>query len=466
MAYTITKTNGAIITTVTDGTVDVSATSLTLIGKNYAGYGIFLNENYVKLLENFANGTPPTTPLAGQLWFDTTFRVIRFYDSTSSQWKSIGSTTTAASAPANPITGDLWWDSTNSQLKAWSGAAWTLIGPSYTASSGQSGALVETIVDTSAASHVVIKFYIQNLPMAIVSKDATFTPQTALPGFTSIKPGFNLISSGTVASAAFYGDVSNALAIGGLTSDKLLRNDVSGTINGTLTINNNSGLIVGGGSNFTVAVNPGTSAVNLTNVTTSADINLYVSPSGVLTKSLTVVGASGQISLPVNIDSTSTTTGALTVLGGVGVGGNIYAGGKVYATATSAQYSDLAERFEADASYTPGTVLEIGGEKEVTLTTSELSENVFGVVSTAPAYLMNNEAGENDTHPAIALSGRVPVRVVGKVNKGDRLVSAGNGCARAALSTEITPFNVIGRSLEEKVTDDEALILVVVKSIS
>jgi hypothetical protein len=95
----------------------------------------------------------------------------------------------------------------------------------------------------------------------------------------------------------------------------------------------------------------------------------------------------------------------------------------------------------------------MGGEKEITAVQYELSEDVFGVVSDTAAYLMNAGAGSDTTHPPIAVSGRVQVKVTGKVRKGQRLVSAGNGIARAANDGEATAFNVIGRSLENKIDD-------------
>jgi len=122
----------------------------------------------------------------------------------------------------------------------------------------------------------------------------------------------------------------------------------------------------------------------------------------------------------------------------------------VHALSTSAQYADVAERFEADAPMTAGAVVEVGGTAEITESTTDLSENVFGVISDQPAYAMNAGAGNNDSHPFVAMTGRTPVRVTGTVNKGDRLVTSSvKGCARAVASGEsITPFNVIGRALE------------------
>ena len=122
----------------------------------------------------------------------------------------------------------------------------------------------------------------------------------------------------------------------------------------------------------------------------------------------------------------------------------------VHAVSTSAQYADVAERFEADAPMSAGAVVEVGGTAEITESTTDLSENVFGVISDQPAYAMNAAAGNNESHPYVAMTGRTPVRVTGTVNKGDRLVTSSvKGCARAVATGEsITPFNVIGRALE------------------
>jgi hypothetical protein len=132
----------------------------------------------------------------------------------------------------------------------------------------------------------------------------------------------------------------------------------------------------------------------------------------------------------------------------------------VHATSTSAQYADVGERFEADAPMAEGAVVEIGGADEITEATTELSENVFGVISTRPAYAMNAGAGNGDSHPFVAMTGRTPVRVTGLVEKGQRLVSSTvKGTARAVATGEaITPFHVIGRALENKADEDIGLV--------
>ena len=479
MAYTITTTAGATLASIADGTVNSTNTSLTLIGKNYAGYGIFLNENYIKLLENFYNSTAPTAPLAGQLWYDSTNNLLKVYN--GSIWKPISSSASGTSQPASPVTGDLWYDSANAQLKVWSGSAFITVGPSYTTTSGTIGAVVETILDSGSASHVVVKFFISNTVVGILSKDATFTPQTSISGFTTIVPGFNLSSA--IAGALFTGTVSTAATLSGITAGQFLRNDQAASSAYAVTVGS---LLVGSD----LAVTTSSGDVSVRNGTSNKNLDLYVNKGGVDTKAIGITGTTGAVSIPGAFSVTGATTlsGAVTasttlavtgittvsnkilpsVTGTIDIGASGTKFGNVHAnylvgTSVTAQYADLAERFEADAVYTPGTIVELGGAKEITRAVHELSESVFGVISTAAAYLMNAGAGSNTTHPAVAVSGRVPVRVIGQVKKGDRLVSAGNGLARSADRTEITAFNVIGRALADKTTQDEGTVEAIVK---
>ena len=488
MAYNITTTAGATLATVSDGTVNTSATSLTLIGKNYAGYGVFLNENYIKLLENFANTTEPSTPLTGQLWYDNTNKVLKVYDGTI--WKPISGSASSSTQPTTPVTGDLWWDSTNTQLKVYNGSTWTLIGPLTTAGTGTSGPTVETVSD-GVNPHVIVRFYVANTTVGILSKDASFSPSPSITGFATIKPGFNLAATNVVANAAFTGNASAAVALtspsGLLTSSQFLRSDENETTAYTFGVINDTGLTVGGSSNFTVSVVSG--AVRLTNTVTNSDLNMFVKYGGVDTRAIGINGTT----LAVGVTGALTVGGAATVTGNLNVSSwsnltnaristllipsanntidigtsslkfaNVHATNFV-GTAIQANYADLAERFEADVPMVPGTVVELGGMKEITAAVQELSEAVFGVISTLPGFLLNGAAGTDATHPAVAVNGRVPVRVIGKIKKGDRLVSAGRGLARAASRNEITAFNVIGRALADKTTDAEGTVEAIVK---
>jgi hypothetical protein len=156
-------------------------------------------------------------------------------------------------------------------------------------------------------------------------------------------------------------------------------------------------------------------------------------------------------------------TNTLDIGGSSSVFRSIYAT-NLYGTSQKAQYADVAERYETDTEYSPGTVVRIGGDKEITMETEVASEEVFGVISTDPAYLMNSEAGTDTTHPPVAQIGRVPVRVIGQCVKGDRLISAGNGLAKADRDGLATPWNVLGRALADKLTTEEGLVEATVRA--
>jgi hypothetical protein len=424
MAYTINLTDGTIFATVADGTINTSS-SMILVGKNYAGYGEFLNENVIHLLENSSNTTAPGAPLTGQLWWDSANGLMKVYN--GSQWKTISSTTAQASAPTNNVTGDLWYDTVNAQLKVWTGSAWLLVGPAFTSGQGTTGAIADSITDNVAVSHVVIKLFVEDNIVGIVSKDAAFTPASSISGYTTIRPGITLSTLIGAQVPLFQGTASVAQTLEGYDPTDFLLKNVAETTTGTFAVLNNTGLSVGSNQDIRLGV-AGTTAT-FYNQTNNGNITFNVNKNNVPTTVMTINGATGGIS-----------------------GTNI-----------SAQYADVAERFAADDVLEAGTVVELGGANEITQVTDELSEKVFGVISTRAAYLMNSLAGSDDTHPAVAMTGRVPVNTVGMVHKGDRLVSAGNGLARAAQPGEATAFNVIGRSLNDKLTQEQGIVEAIVK---
>jgi len=419
MSYTINLTNGNILTTIPDGTINTTSCSQTLVGKNYAGYGQFLDDNFVHLLENAANSIPPTTVLTGQLWYNTTTSVLSVYNGVV--FKPLGVLNNASTAPTgNNSIGDLWYDNSNQQLNVWTGSVWLLVGPIYTAATGITGAIPTTITDNTQHSHVVIELYTGNTIVGMVSKDATFTPAVAIPGFANVYPGIQLSTS--VANAYFYGTTTNAQSLQGIGPTQIMRSDVNTGTVGTLAVSNNGNATSGTTSAFRVGaaadfgINVANNNVSLTNFDNNGNISFFANVGGTLTSCLSINGATGNVT----------------------------------ARNVQAVYADVAERFEADAFYDAGTVVELGGMAEITKSTIDLSENVFGVISTNAAYLMNSEAGDSLTHPPVAMTGRVPVKVTGIVQKGDRLVSAGEGMARAAKPGEATAFNVIGRALVAK----------------
>ena len=212
--------------------------------------------------------------------------------------------------------------------------------------------------------------------------------------------------------------------------------------------------------------------------TNNKNIRFDVNSNGVQTAILTLAASSRTATLVGNVVvGSSLTVANTTIVAGsilpssanaISIGSSTLPFANVFATflrgtAITAQYADLAERFESDMSYPAGTVVALGGAKEITAAIEDLTEDVFGVVSTRAAFLMNGDAGDDQTHPAVAVQGRVPVRVTGTVKKGDRLVSAGSGLARSATRTEITAFNVIGRSLQDKISAGEGVVEAIVK---
>lgn len=490
MAYTINKTSGAVLATIADGTIDTT-TDLTLIGKNYSGYGEAFNENYVALLENFSNSTAPTSPLAGQLWWDSSNALLKVY--TGSTFKTVSSSTASASQPATGVVGDLWWDTSNNQLKVYNGTSWTLVGPAFSSGAGQSGPVIATIVDSTSASHVVVQMYNADTIVAIISKDAEFTPQSGITGFTTIKQGYTLNSS--LAAAKFHGTADDSDKLGGVAAANYLRGDSAPVVNTSMRIANDSGLTVGADNDFAVEI-VGDNVI-MKNQTSDGDMLFRINDGGAATTVMTIDGATSELLLNAKPTSAlgaatkSYVDDALSGGGGAGVllntGGNTIQGvitpdanntrdfgstslkfATIHATtfsgtASTAEYADLAERFAADTAYAPGTVVALGGAEEITRVAEEGSESVFGVISTRPAYLMNASVGTNETHPPVAMAGRIPVLVTGKVNKGERLISAGNGIARAAKSGEITAFNVIGRALENKYSEGKGSIEAFVK---
>ena len=424
MSYTINLTNGNVFAVIPDGTINQTS-SQTLVGKNYAGYGQFLDDNFIHLLENGANSTPPGAPLTGQLWFNTTTGVLQVYNGVA--FKSLGGSQASSTAPTNNSVGDLWYNTTLSQLFVWTGTQWLLIGPTYTSATGITGAIPAVVTDTLSASHIIIELYVNNAIVGIVSDDAgPWTPSPAIAGFATINPGIQLASTVNGQTPLFQGTATNATSLNGVTASSFMRTNANTSTTGTLAVINNTGLTVG--TNGDLAISVSGTAINFTNNDTNGNINFVINKAGVPTTAMTINGS----------------TGAIT-------------GNQI-----DANYADVAERFASDTEYAPGTVVELGGTAEITMASTELSESVFGVISTRAAYLMNSKAGTDLTHPPVAMTGRVPVRVIGQVTKGDRLVSAGNGLARAAKSGEATSFNVIGRALESKTSTEEGAVEAIV----
>lgn len=526
MSYTLSLSNGTALISngLQDGTIDNTSTSLSLIGKNYPGYGKLLNENFIQLLENFANSTAPSSALPGQLWWDSSNKVLKVNSATTegqdAVWRTMASIVNAntlanAMATSTPLVGDLWWDTANQQLKIYSGvltvgeSGWVTIGPVSNTTTGQSGAVPDTIVDTLSIPHVVIKFYISNDVYAILSKDSSeWTPLTPISGFSTIKQGLNLFSGVGGTDYRFYGNsnVAYNLMVNGtpVPAGNFSRNDVPTTSVVPIVTTNNGGISFGTNGNLVANISDVTGAVGIYTTISNKDIGFYANVNGVLDTGTPLLKINSSVGIvEVSTDPSSSTgvypnqvatknytdnrvntyalfqdgskvaTGNIDLAAGVSIvpksnaqstlGNAVSWFSTIYGVSIQAKYADLAERFESDVAYSAGTVVELGGAAEITAVKDDLSDTVFGVISSQAAYLMNAGVGSDETHPAVAVSGRVPVNVIGKIRKGDRLVSAGNGMARAADKMELTPWNVIGRALENKLDDGVGVIEAIVK---
>ena len=534
MAYKINNTFGTLLVTLADGTIDVATTDITLIGKGYAGFGEKLNENLVKLLENFNNTSAPSNKIQGQLWYDKTNNQLNVY--TGTKFKPVGSSTNSASAPTNAVLGDLWFDTTNTQLYVYTGSAWTLIGPTTVAGSGVTQVISESPEDNTGVKRSILKLVSNDTVVGVVSNLA-FTPSsTEALGSALITAGFSTVAQGiqlssAVASVKFRGTSTDSDALGGVASANYLRSDSADTTTGRISVQSDDGIRLGGGNDITMSLSSDNFTIAQT--TQDKDIIFTVNDGGTTKEALRITGSTGRIEhlrvgdltvdgtntimntstlsvedniielnrnvssnagmpnftgLKVNRGSTSSATeqnlywvwdetfadDGTTTHGNAGGAWTAFKSGGgddelsaptlvdvraniVHATSTSAQYADLAERYAADMQLTVGEVVMLGGAEEVTRCDKELCDGAFGVVSESPAFLMNAQAGNNDSHPMIALKGRVLVKLKGKGDAGDRIVSAGNGEARVASIEECTAFNTLGRLIKHKYNEETAL---------
>ena len=319
MAYVINNTRGTAITTITDGTVD-NTTSLQLFGKSYSGFGEGLNENFVKLLENSASASAPVSPLAGELWFDTSSNQIKVYDGTS--WKPTGGAKSQTTEPSSPSAGDLWQDTDTDQLYFYSGSAWILVGPVYTKGQTLSSWKIESLNDTGGNGKVISSMYVANTRTAILSKES-FTPQVALSGFSTIGAGFNLNST---LGATFSGsttttsnvDISGTSNTSGtiIAGGNFFRKDTAQTTVGAITIDADAGLIVGAEQELSITASSGD--VTIAQTRQDKDVSFTVNDGGATTTPLKFDSANSRVGI-----FTTSPTVPFEVTGDVKITGNL-----------------------------------------------------------------------------------------------------------------------------------------------
>jgi hypothetical protein len=571
MAYKVDKFNGTFLVNVADGSIDTT-TDLRFIGKNYAGYGEVQNENFLHLMENFSNTSPPPKAQVGQIWYDSTATVkkIKFWD--GSQWKVASGAVPQGTPPAGLTAGELWFDSSTNQVSVWTGTEFVLVGPENSLEVDSTDTISEIVKDVFDTNHTILRVNVQGTTIMVFSStefDIKPVYSWAQGRFSRIKKGATLAFTNaatgiTDGDLVVWGTASVARGITGVSNSFLSYTDL--VLQSQYGVFQDNGITIGQSNDLRIFVENGDKPIfenqNFTDLSNSLTFRLKTDGSGGKVDPLIVsrtsvfpgLNETFNVGMETNkwnnvyakqyfgnligdvtgkttgihkgnlIDLTDTlrfdaTTGeffglfsgsfngvfigdlqgtasnATTVAGfnlsesadpttaalrtssgdivanrflgiatranelrlvvgsttsyvpaSIGQDGNTIAARDsnadirariFHGTATSAQYADLAEKYIPDDDYEAGTVVVIGGEKEITASTE--GDKAIGVISTNPAYMMNSEQVGG---VYVALKGRVPVKVIGSVVKGQRLVASNNGYATVVDGTSGNVFAI------------------------
>lgn len=488
MAYIINRYNGTVLTSVEDGTIN-QTTELKFVGKNFSGYGEIQNENFLHLLENFASNSAPLKAISGQIWYDSSTSKLKFYDGV--KWRAAGSTEVSNTDPIGLIEGDLWYKPSTKQLYAKTADNnFVLVGPQV-AGVDTTQLISESVVDTTAVSQPIIKATVNGDVVFVVSDtEFTLSAGDAIPGFDRIRRGITMVdtqastggittNAGNSGGPVIWGTASNALKLNGQTaSDFVTSNNGSFTeiinldrsgliIDNTLTIyvsGNNVGVVENTAGNiirFIVDVaGTETPIARLTQAgfipETTGALNLGSSSAewnNVYANNFVGNASSATALLVAGTPRTGSTAASANTVAVRDASSDIYAN-VFHGTATKARYADLAEKYTTDKEYPVGTVMQVCSHPDHETEECSLGGIAIGVISENPAYLMNSESSGQ----AIALVGRVPVRVVGVIKKGQAVFAWKDG---AASNTGTS--NMVGIALESNDNDAEKLVECILK---
>lgn len=488
MPYIVTNSDGTLTVTVSDNTVDTASYSLALVGRSVSNYGQYFAQNTIRHLENFASATAPSTPITGQLWYDKTEKVIRAYDGV--YWKRMG--TVVGANNQKPTTqlaggGTSFFNTTNNKLEVHNGANWKEaayggeVTSAYSANTDVDsptfyGTRLRTLFLNGTPNDADFGLGTDPRPYPVLALMHVKTSSNGTPrrGITLVGSSgqyetimalwsdYNFTISSDTATPVegdvvnFYSELTGTGGIASARSGRTLgvilqgqntraEYEDSDVIRAEQIYADNLGSDgVRGNGYFDVLDVVGFFQANSLSVSNDITANGSIIAEGDITAA---EGTATFANLVVTADSTLTsiTTGSAVTAGTITGAWTLTSGSSFQST-----YADLGEKYIADAEYAGGTVVKLGGSAEITRTTTDADTEVFGVISTDPAYIMN--AGADG--PVVALSGRVPVRVVGTVSKGERLVTSSvEGTARAIGNTPYDPRLIVGRALEHK-TDD------------
>lgn len=301
MSYKINLTDGTLLTDLVDGRIDQDTTDITLVGKNYSGYGEFFNENFVKILENFKNIAPPANPLTGQLWYDTSEGRLKVYNGT--QFKATDTTVVSATQPTL-LAGDIWIDSARKQVFFSDGSDLILAGPGYTQDQGVSGLETITLIDRFGIPKTVNRLRIGGATVAIISRETFIAANISdnapyLDGFTTtIRAGFNISSNYDEFQFRGIADSTSSLVdnLGtAYTPDDFLQISKNNVTTGTFHVKNDVGLIVGDDSDFITKIEGNT--VVQRGQLTGSNYKLQITQSSVVKDVITVTNSQSRLGI-------------------------------------------------------------------------------------------------------------------------------------------------------------------------
>lgn len=263
MAYELNRYNGTFFVSVDDQTLNTTATDLRFVGRNYSGYGEVENENFLHLLENFANTSAPSKAIAGQLWFDTSVKKLKIFDGT--KFKIASSAESSATAPTGLAIGDFWWDNQNEQINVWNGNEFVLVGPEKAPVYGLTSTAPAVVKDLVGSDQQIIKFQVGGETVAIVANRAfTINPGlNPITGFTDIRPGINFINSNSTGITSsvhrFWGTAANADRLSGYAATDFLRSANTEFV--TQVSFRDNGMVIGDGQDLKISIANGTTPV-------------------------------------------------------------------------------------------------------------------------------------------------------------------------------------------------------------